>query len=198
MKQLFESLRKEVAKLSSNSNFIHHKWFIKWHLEIVEKISLELCDKYPEADKDLVLGLVWTHDYAKVIDFDNEHNPETIEKVDPFLTALGFESNYTKELISLINIFESKMTEDLNDAPIEVKIVSSADAASHMVGPFFAIHWYENPQENIADLLESKNWKLQKDWERKVVLPEVKEAFLDRYKFHQETAGKIPNSFLNN
>ncbi len=38
--------------------------------------------------------------------------------------------------------------------------------------------------------------KANKDWERKIVLPEVKRAFKARFKLVLEQNGKIPKNFL--
>ncbi|MEP7103455.1 MAG: hypothetical protein ABI721_01970 [Candidatus Dojkabacteria bacterium] len=196
MDEKFTSLKNLLIKLSSDPKFIHNKWFIEWHLNIVEQISLELCDIYKDADRDIVLGLVWMHDYAKVIDFDNEHNPDTIAKGASVLEEIGFDKTFIDKLMNYIEIFESKMSNDLSTAPIEVKIVSSADAASHMVGPFFPLHWYENSNLSVEELMQRNRAKLAKDWDRKIVLPEVKKAFQARHDFLNEMFGGLPNKFF--
>jgi dTDP-glucose pyrophosphorylase len=50
--------------------------------------------------------------------------------------------------------------------------------------------------ESIEELMQDNINKLKKDWERKIVLPEIKKAFEDRNKFVNEQAGNFPNKFL--
>lgn len=197
MEDKLKKLKEEVSKLASNPNFVHHKWFVKWHLEIVDKIAMELCDKYPNANRDLVTTLVWLHDYAKIIDFKNEHNPDTMAFTAEFLISLGFDKTFADEFVKNLLVFESKMTIDLKDSPIEVQIVSSADGASHMVGPFYQIYFYEHPEMNIEDLMKSNLVKLEKDWSRKITLPEVKKAFEGRYEKIKEENGIISDKLLS-
>jgi hypothetical protein len=195
MSDLFEKLKIEVARLASNPEFIHHKWFVKYHLEIVERISLELCEIYEEADIDLVMGLVWMHDYGKIIDFNNQwHAMSTSGK--QLLLAMGFEERYVAKLLEQLAMVESKMTADLSKAPIEVQIVSSADGASHLVGPFYYLWWYENPGKSFEELMLDNEKKAMKDWTRKVTLPEVRASFEARHMFQLEQAGHFPDKFI--
>lgn len=192
---LIKELKIKVSKASLNPNFIHHKWFVKYHLNIVEQISLELCDIYSEADRDLVKTLVWIHDYGKIVGIKD--NMDMISKeTEELMVRIGFDQEFVSKSIEYLRIFESKMEFDLNEAPIEVKIVSSADAASHLVGPFYSLWWLENPNKQFEELMEDNKRKALKDWNRKIVLPEVKKAFEQRHNFIMENSGVFPNKFL--
>ena len=189
-----QSLRDYIITASQNPLFLHHEWFVEWHLAIVEKIALELCSIYQEADKNVVLTLVWVHDYGKILDMEKQHKLN--HKSKELLLGLNFPVDFVEKTICYLEIMEKKMEIDLKKAPIEVQIVSSADAASHLVGPFMSIYWKEYASKTIQELAQSNIKKLKKDWERKVTIPEIKKTFQDRHNFMLEHAGLLPEKFL--
>jgi hypothetical protein len=195
---MIDTLKKRIIKLASNPSFLHHKWFVKWHLDIVEQISIELCDIYNESDRDIVLGLVWIHDYAKIVNKDREHDKEVMAGVKVILKDCRFQEDFIEKIFSYLMIFESYKETDLNTAPIEVQIVSSADAASHFTGPFAHLFWYEFHNRSIEEVMAGDLKKYEKDWNRKITLPEIKKNFKARYEHQLEQAGNLPNRYLNN
>ncbi len=197
MHDLLQKLKNRVVEASKNPGFLHCSWFVDYHLLFVEKLAMELCDIYKEADKDTVFALVWTHDYAKILDKSREHEVEMFERSRELMSEIGFPGVFIDRVIDYLKIFESKMTVDLNTAPIEVRIVSSSDAASHLVGPFYSIYFLENPNKTIPELVQSNRNKLLKDWNRKVVLPEVREKFENRHTFMMEMIGNFPDIYFN-
>lgn len=193
MKKHVQEFKLHVIKIASSTSFLHHSWFAKYHLEIVEKIALELCKKYPYADEDMVLLLAWLHDYGKIVDFKNQYKA-TVTQGKKKLLEIGFSKEVVEKLIAYVKIFDAKI--NIAKAPIEVKIVSSADGASHFVGPFFSIFWKENHVWELADLLKENRKKANIDWEKKIVLPEVKKNFLSRHNHFLECCGELPKKYL--
>ncbi len=186
-------LRQKVIERSRDEHFVHHRWFVEYHLEIVERLANELCERYPDADAAFVNALVWLHDYEKIVDFDDQYNTE-LEATRALLESIGYSLEVTKELCDAVNRYNAK--DDLASAPIEIQIVSSSDAASHLVGPFMTLWWYENPSKSIEELQNDNKLKLAVDWDKKITLPEVKEAFRHRYQHALEVAGSLPATFL--
>ena len=192
--KLLQELKQAVTMRSADPSFVHHAWFVTYHLEIVETIAAELCEKYPEADRFKVMALAWLHDYEKIIDFDNQYNTE-LKATKQLMRRLGLDSDFIKDMANSLNIYNAK--ENLSAASIEIQIVSSSDAASHVVGPFTCLYWYENPTKTIEELMASNIRKISVDWEKKITLPEVKEAFASYRDFNLQVAGQLPQRYLN-
>jgi hypothetical protein len=197
MSSLVSDLKQSIITLVTNkTDFIHHEWFVEYHLLIVEKLALELCDQHPSADRDIVLAMVWMHDYGKIIDFANQYTV-TLTTGEHYLCSLGFTKEFARKVITNIERLDKKENLFADDVPIEIKIVSSADGASHLIGPFFYMWWHENPQKPFRQLMADNFAKSEKDWNKKVVLPEVREAFKDRRHFFLEQVGQFPEKFLS-
>lgn len=189
MQDRLESLKSFIIEESSNPKFIHHVWFVKWHLRIAERIAEELLAVHPEANADMVRAMIWMHDYGKIIDFDNQYDHEYVNKGRNELVRLGFEEDFADTVASNIKILDAK--EDLANANIEIKIVSSADGCSHLVGPFTRLYWWENPSKPYEEIMTENIRKLTVDWDKKVVLPEARSTYQSRHDIAIEQSGNI-------
>ena len=195
MNEKVEVWKAHVREVSADPSFVHHEWFVRWHLEIVERIALELCDEYPEADRELVEVMVWLHDYGKALDFDNQY-AVTLSAGRAKLTEMGFTRDFVERAISGIETMDKKMELDLRTAPLEVQIVASADGCSHMVGPFLSLYWREHPELSTEELMAANRAKLEKDWNHKITLPEARAAFAAHHDFLLEQANPATPKFL--
>jgi hypothetical protein len=195
MNEKIQKFKKHVVELSRKPGFVHHKWFVEYHLEIVEKIAMELCDIYQAADRDLVLTAVWLHDYGKLINFEKRRETTQTEGRKKLL-EIGFPEDFVQKSLQLVELMDKSSDVDLGQASLETKIVSSADGASHFVGPFYLLWWNEQPRIEPEELLRDDIRKTNKDWDRKIVLPEVKKSFRARYNHFLEERGKFPEKYL--
>ncbi len=189
-------LKTKVVQAAISPSFVHHEWYTKYHLEIFEKIANELCDRHREADRAIVNALVWLHDYGKMLDVEKQYELSLSEGAF-LLREIGVAEEFIEKVMHYLELFEKKMEIDLHSAPIEVQIASSSDAASHMVGPFFAVFWKENSGWTSSDLMQSNLNKLKKDWERKITLPEVHKLMSARHAFIMEQNGIIQEQFFD-
>ncbi len=190
-----EAFKKHVIKASQNPDFIHHKWFIKYHLDIVEQIAMELCDLYPQADRELVMVLVWLHDYGKILDFDHQYE-KTIAVWIETLLKYWFSEDYAKKAVGYVEIMDKHEEIDISKTALEIQIISSTDGCSHFVWPFLSLWWYENSHKDFEELMRDNIYKMNKDWNRKIVLPEARKAFETRYHFSLERCGIFPEKYI--
>lgn len=198
MEVRIQKLESILEKAAANKSFVHHSWFYAWHLQIVVRMAHELCQMYPAANRDLVTVMAWMHDYGKMlVGTGDEQYDATTEAGERLLQSIGFDVSFAKQVVSYIQIMDSKMTVDLREAPIEVQIVATADGCSHFVGPFLDLWWYENAHKTYEELMTDTVNKIDKDWNRKIVLPEARRAFESRYRIHRESSGILPETFFD-
>lgn len=195
MRDKIEAWKRHVREVAARPEFVHHEWFVRWHLEIVERIAMELCDAYPAADRELVEVMVWLHDYGKTLDFENQY-ATTISSGRAKLTDMGFTADFVERAVSGIETMDKKMELDLHQAPLEVQIVASADGCSHLVGPFLSLYWREHPELSAEALMAANRAKLEKDWNRKITLSEARAVFAPHYEYLLKQSSPLPDKFL--
>ena len=194
MDTLINRLKAEVIESASNPDFPHYRWYIRYHLELVDLIAGELLEIYQDADRDLVQALVWIHDYGKMIT-RIEHRQATLTQGRQKLVSIGFPISFVDRVIEFVGVMDRSQQIDLRRYPIEVQIVSTADGCSHLIGPFFGIWFWEHPDTSLDELMADNRQKAMKDWDRKIVLPEARAAFATRHRVVMEQNGEIPARF---
>ena len=101
-------LRKEVCKAARDESFIHHLWFVEYHLNIVYKITVECSEYYPKADLNIMKAIVWLHDYGKILDFDDQWNRLFTDGRN-LLERLQFQNGFIETTMAYLDLFERKM-----------------------------------------------------------------------------------------
>lgn len=189
------AFKQVVIENSKNENFQYREWFIPDHMIIVERIAMEICDIYKDADRDIVFALVWFHDFGKPI--DEEHEREVTKTKGPeVMREIGFDEDFIQKVLAHWIRMEMKKEIDISKEAIEVQIVSTADGASHFIGQFYPGYFGDVPKKTLSEIRTEIEKKLRQDWDRKIVIPEVKKAFEGRYLKSLEILGVYPDKFL--
>lgn len=196
MEAKIETLISHIQEVSANPEFRHHQWFFKWHLQVVAQIAGELTQFYPHADKNLVTVMAWMHDYGKMIEFDRDYEL-TRAAGKPKLLELGFSEDFAEKVVANIDILNKKLEIDIAQTDIEIQIVSSADGCSHLIGPFMSVWWHENPDKPFEQLMADNVKKANKDWTRKIVLPEARRVFKKHYDEIIMQNSELPATFFD-
>lgn len=194
MQENLTKFKNIVIENFSRKDFTYHEWMVEYHLKIVEKIAIELCDIYTDADRDIVLALVWFHDFGKPIDEKNER-AVTLAEGPKVMLECGYSQEFIDRVVECWQLMEKKNEIDIRTTPIETQIVSSSDGASHFIGVFYPSYFNENG-DDFATTQKHLLEKMEKDWNRKIVLPEVQQAFEGRYLQAKEMLGEFPDKFL--
>lgn len=193
MQENLTKFKNIVLENFSRKDFIYHEWMGEYHLKIVERIAMELCDIYTQADRNVVQALVWFHDFGKPFDEENER-AVTLQKGPEIMRECGFSDEFITTVTEYWKLMEQKNEIDISTTPIEVQIISCADGASHFTGVFYPSYFGDG--DDFTTTQKHLKNKIEKDWNRKMVLPEIREAFQARYDAVREMLGEFPNTFL--
>lgn len=185
MQEKIQALINKVTENCSRSDFEYREWFVNYHLRIVEEIALKLCESYPEADKNVVHVMAWTHDFSKPLTTSKEDEKvQLIPMVRENLAQLGFESEFVNRVCAALEEVESKDAKPIAEASIEARIISSADGAAHFLSPFF--YTYFGNRGSVVEIMQKVLTKAQRDWDKKITLPEARNLVRARYEALQE------------
>jgi len=190
-----EKFREMVKANNAKYGFVYREWMWEAHLLVVHKIAMELCGIYPEADRELVEALVWFHDFGKPIDEENEREVTRTEGPKT-MRECGFGEDFVSKVLRYWELMEQKNEIDIRTCPIEVQIISSADGCSHLVGVFYASWFRDYAGQPLVEIQKMVKEKMEKDWNRKIVLPEARQAFDQRYLHAKELFGEFPKRFI--
>jgi hypothetical protein len=100
------------------------------HLLQVEKWAKKLLKMYPQANEEIVLSGVWSHDIGQVVgnkEIDHAVNSEVEIKL--FLKELNIDEGVINQVA---HCARSHRCKDIQPNTIEAKILATADSSSHM------------------------------------------------------------------
>jgi len=200
-KQTIAQLKKYLVNIIKNSPYCD-SWFYQKHILVVEKLAMELCDNYPEANRDAVSLMVFLHDIGRADNHSENHDLYGSEYARKLLTKNQFSTNF----IDLVAEGCKTHSCDTFSKPtsLEGKILATADAMSHFHNGFYLQIFYSwsqkidekhypklVKQQNFANLKKKLFEKMDGDLNSKIFFTEAKEAILPFYQAWQQTMKEV-------
>ncbi len=188
-KQTVAQLKNYLASIIKNSPHCE-KWFYQEHILVVEKLAMQLCDKYPAANRDAVTLMVYLHDIGRADNHSENHDLYGSEYAHKLLT----ENEFPQDFIKLVAQGCKTHSCDNFGQPtsLEGKILATADAMSHFQGGFYLRIFYAWSQkatnkQNFTHLKKKLFAKMDRDFNNKIFFPEAKNAVLPLYQAWQQS-----------
>jgi len=178
MNKQLRNIRSQIEKKIKTSKLCQPLFFDK-HVMVVEKFAKQLCQLYPQANKDVVLLSVWFHDIGRADGHNKDHDVYGAEYARKLLNK----KDYNKKIIDLVyEACKSHCCKKYKPQSLEAKILATADALSHYSNGFYLLIFHYWSQK--MDYNEARNKlirKIEKDYKDKILLKEVKEALKPFY-----------------
>lgn len=156
-----------------------------YHFLIVHKYAMALAKRYNCNTEVLELG-VWLHDITRISELAEDHNITGAKKAEEILKELGCEQDLIDQVKHCIITHRAKHLEEPKS--IEAKILTTADAMSHFdIIPLLIYYGLKRMgfKETIRWLAE----KIERDWSKKMILPDAKEMVEGKYMAFRELFG---------
>lgn len=100
------------------------------HIPEAEKWANKISDSHAEADKEVVLLVVWLHDVSHYVgDMSTDHAVRSEKMAQEFLLKNNYDPQKLKQVLHGVR---SHRNRDVAPESIEAKIFACADSASHM------------------------------------------------------------------
>jgi uncharacterized protein len=171
---------------------------------MIEKIK-ELCEKnYPKrhydyhivsvvdnalllakrlnADVEIVEVAAYLHDIAWAFEKcrrDNEHHVVGAKKTEEILREFGYDEEFIKKVTHCVLTHRGR--NDLAPKTIEAKIIANADAMAHF-DTFLDLFSFFMEGNSFEDAVSELIDKMDRNWNKKLTLPEAKEMVEEKYK----------------
>lgn len=171
-------LRDSVIKEAQETEYIDD-WFLPQHLMEVERFANLLCDKHPDADRDIVGLGVWFHDIGRLRGKDEGHDVYGAEEAKRLLG----ESGYPPDKIEMVyEVCRSHRCKDVKPESLEAKILATADAMSHFTHSFyFRLLQFYKDEKSFEEIREIVRNKLDRDYNDKIAFDEGREEVRAQY-----------------
>lgn len=157
--------------------------YLPKHVAEAEKWAQRILQKYPKADKEIVLLSVWLHDIGQATENNNhDHAVESEIETRRFLAEIGLDSEKIKKVAHCVRTHRCR---DVQPKTLEAKILAAADSVSHMTD-FCYIDMVSSKSRELA--IE----KLERDYRDAGLLPELQKEITPLYEAWKKLLSVYP------
>lgn len=157
--------------------------YLPRHVVEAEKWAKNILQKYPKADKEIVLLSVWLHDIGQATGNDNnDHAVESEVETRRFLEEMRIEPEKIEKVAHCVRAHRCK---DIQPKSFEAKLLAAIDSLSHM-SDFCYIDTASRKSK------ESALAKLERDYRDAGLFPELQKEITPLYKAWKELLRVYP------
>lgn len=121
------------------------------HVKQVEREALKLLEVYSDADKDIVLATVWTHDRFKPQFIGHDHGNRAADWVAENLESKGFPKEKVKAVEYAVRNHVGYDKNLLNIETLEAQLLWDADKLAHCGPSYFFQQFFIFSAKKICD-----------------------------------------------
>lgn len=145
---------------------------LREHVLEAEKWASFMLNKYPEADRDVVMLSVWLHDSGYYpIQKEIDHAITGEQKAREFLTKENFAEEKAEKVLHCVRAHRCR---DVIPESLEDKIIAFVDSASHMTHPMYIYIAMAKIEYKAID-------KLERDYRDLSFFPDIKKELTPLY-----------------
>ena len=175
-KEIISDINKLLNKICDDGR-------MKYHIIPVVKISIEMAEKL-NADIEVVEIAAYLHDVTRILGDKDNHHKTGAKYARDFLEKYEFDNKKIELIEKCIKNHRGSIKN--NRETIEEKIISTADAVSHIEYPLPLFYtWYGKRKATLEDgKIEIRN-KLQRSW-NKIEFEYKKDEIKEKYDYLME------------
>ncbi|MEK6830360.1 MAG: HD domain-containing protein [Nanoarchaeota archaeon] len=170
----------EIIKICKDS---YSEKDYKYHILSVVKYALILAKKL-NADLEIVEVSAYLHDIGRATkrnEFvaENEHHIIGAKKAREILKTLKYSEEFIKKVEHCVLAHRGRR--EPNPETLEARIISCADAMSHFDTFLDLFSFFLETTDNFEKAVIEIEQKMDRNWNKKLTLPEAKEMVRDKY-----------------
>ena len=165
---MIEKIRQLVKKEAEEDDW-------KFHIYPMVNYSKKLA-KILNANKEVTELAALLHDIGRIRFSGEGHEITGSSEAEKILKQHGYSPDVINRVKHRIQAHRVG-----NGKTLEARIISNADAMAHFDNIFIFFYWQSKKGKSYGEILQWVSDKINRDWNKKITLPEAREMMKDKY-----------------